>query len=67
MLDKMLAILRYEDLQNLFKISRSSINRWEKNNIFPKRIKIGVSGIGWKREEIKKWFDERNKTNGDSL
>jgi predicted DNA-binding transcriptional regulator AlpA len=53
-------VLRYEDLKNLFKISRSSLARWEKKD-FPKRIQLGQNSIGWRADEVKQWLQERTK------
>lgn len=53
-------LLRYEDLKKLFKVSRSSLDRWEKKNRFPKRVHIGANSIGWRADEIKQWIEERS-------
>lgn len=55
-------IYRYDDLKNLFKISRSSLARWESKGSFPKRIKIGENSIGWRSDEVRQWLEERSNT-----
>jgi len=52
-------ILRFQDLQKLFKVSRSSLDRWEAKNAFPKRINIGENSVGWRSDEIQKWLQDR--------
>lgn len=54
-------ILRFEDLQNLFKISRSTLARWEKRNKFPLRVHIGENSIGWRSDEVHQWLQERSQ------
>jgi predicted DNA-binding transcriptional regulator AlpA len=57
------SVLRFEDLQALFKISRSSLARWEAKNLFPHRVRIGENSIGWRSDEVNQWLQERsNKT-----
>jgi len=56
-------LLRFEDLKNLFKVSRSSLARWEKSESdpFPKRVNIGENSIGWREDEVKTWLAHRIK------
>ncbi len=56
-------ILRYEDLQKLFKVSRTSLARWEAKSRFPRRISISENSIGWRREEVEQWLQERSLIN----
>ena len=56
-------VYRYGDLKSLFKISRSSLARWESRGSFPKRIKIGENSIGWRSDEVDQWLKERSNTN----
>ena len=55
-------ILRYQDLQKLFKVSRSSLDRWEAKNTFPRRINIGENSVGWRSDEVQEWLQERTHT-----
>ena len=54
-------ILRFEDLKSLFKISRSSIARWEEKKQFPRRIRIGSNSIGWCSNEVRQWLENRSR------
>lgn len=55
-------ILRFQDLQKLFKVSRSSLDRWEAKNTFPRRINIGENSVGWRSDEVHQWLQERSNT-----
>jgi predicted DNA-binding transcriptional regulator AlpA len=55
-------IPRFQDLQKLFKVSRSSLDRWEAKNAFPKRINIGENSVGWRSDEIQQWLQDRSNT-----
>jgi len=52
-------ILRFNDLKMLLKVSRSSLDRWEKSKGFPKRIRIGENSVGWRSDEVHKWLMEK--------
>lgn len=54
-------LLRFEDLQSLFKVSRSTLARLEKKNKFPKRVQIGENSIGWRSDEVLHWLQERTQ------
>jgi prophage regulatory protein len=53
-------ILDIHDIKNLYGISRTSIDRWEKNGNFPKRIYLGIKKIGWNKKDVENWI--KNKT-----
>ena len=59
-------IYRYNDLKNLFKISRSSLSRWEQNGGFPKRIQMGKNSIGWRSDEVHQWFQQRSNASQEA-
>jgi prophage regulatory protein len=52
-------IFRFNDLKILLKVSRSTIDRWEKAGSFPKRIILGENSIGWRSTDISNWIDSR--------
>lgn len=53
-------IIRFKDLQNkIGKISRSSVDRWEKTNYFPKRVSLGLNSMGWYEDEVDEWINDR--------
>ena len=57
--DQQFLIYRFKDLQKIFKISRSTIDKWEAKGEFPKRIQLGKNSVGWNAAEIKKWFEKK--------
>ncbi|MGL6037138.1 MAG: helix-turn-helix transcriptional regulator [Legionella sp.] len=61
MINDLPQILRYEDLQKLVKVSRSSLARWEAKSLFPCRVPVGESGVGWCREQVQQWLQNRYK------
>jgi predicted DNA-binding transcriptional regulator AlpA len=56
-----LLFYRFSDLKTHFKISRTSVARWERLGLFPKRIKFGERCIGWRCEDIDNWIKEKIK------
>lgn len=59
--------IRWPGLRQMFdnNISRSTIDRWEKDNRFPARIQLGKNSVAWNLAEIEHWFQERaNATKG---
>ena len=53
-------IIRFPSLKKkLGEISRSTVDRWEKEKNFPKRIKLGKNSVGWNLEAVEKWLKER--------
>ena len=54
------AILRYQDLRELFKVSRSTLARWEEKFLFPRRVSIGENSIGWRSDQVKQWLQDRS-------
>lgn len=53
-------IIRFSGLKIMIGLSRSTIDRLEKNNDFPKRINLGKNSVGWCREAVTKWIKERS-------
>jgi predicted DNA-binding transcriptional regulator AlpA len=60
--------LRFSELRRIFfggKISRSTIDRWERHRDFPKRIKIGDNSVAWETRLIKEWMDKQSLKTGE--
>ena len=53
-------IIRFSALQSLIPVSRSTIDRWEKSDLFPKRISLGRNSVGWSLQSIEKWLSDKN-------
>lgn len=60
-------ILRFPDVKKMTGLSRTTIWRLEKQDAFPKTIKITGHVNGWLEREIKEWIsskmEARNLTN----
>jgi predicted DNA-binding transcriptional regulator AlpA len=40
-------------------ISRPTIDRWEANEGFPKRIRLGPAAVGWDLDAVAAWLEAR--------
>lgn len=54
-------IIRFSSLKNIIGLSRSTIDRLEKNNDFPRRIMLGKNSVGWCLKDIQDWLLKRSK------
>lgn len=52
-------ILRLNQVTETVGLSRASIYRLMKINLFPKNITIGIKAVGWIESEIEMWITER--------
>ncbi len=52
-------LLRFNELQSLVGLSRSTIFRLEKANKFPRRIRLSSQSIAWAEDEVAAWLAER--------
>ena len=62
MQDEVALYLRFPQLKKIFfggSIGRSTIDRWEREKGFPKRIKIGPNSVVWDSRSVAKWISER--------
>jgi len=56
-------IIRLPEVKDITGASASSIWRWEREEDFPKRIKIGARMVGWRMSEIMRWIASRKSVN----
>ena len=54
-------LVRLRQLTAMVGLSRSTIYRLVKAGNFPKPIRIGISSLAWRMDEIHKWIDSRNR------
>jgi prophage regulatory protein len=56
-------IIRFEELQNKLggkgSVSNVTIWRWERDGIFPKRVKVGPACVGWLESEVDGWIERQ--------
>jgi len=53
------SLIRWEEVQKMVGISRTSVWRLEKDGEFPKRRHISKRAVGWSQHEIQKWLESR--------
>ncbi len=52
-------ILRQQSVQQLCGLSRTTIWRLERQNLFPARRRLGRRSVGWLASEVAAWIDKR--------
>ncbi len=58
--EKIDKVLRRKEVANVLSVSPSTVWRWEKAGIFPKRIRYGPNVCGWRESRVKKWLSEKD-------
>jgi predicted DNA-binding transcriptional regulator AlpA len=64
MQDEVPLYLRFPQLKKIFfgnNIGRSTIDRWEKEKGFPRRIKVGANSVVWDSALVRQWIEDRSK------
>lgn len=56
----------WNEIHEMLRISRSSVERWEKANKFPKRVKISENKIAWRKNEIEDWINNKKNEIGNT-
>lgn len=52
-------ILRELEVIGLVGLSRTTIWRLERANLFPRRKRLGLRAVGWSLQEIQQWLASR--------
>ncbi|EGM6703848.1 AlpA family phage regulatory protein [Salmonella enterica subsp. enterica serovar Nigeria] len=52
-------VLRWKDVLEITKLSRSTILRMVKRGTFPAPFHLNLRGLAWKREEVEQWLRDR--------
>jgi len=52
--------LRFTDVQRAVGISRTTLWRWERKNLFPKRRQLGPNSVAWLKSEIETFIQSRS-------
>ena len=50
--------IREKELKKLVPVDRATIRRWEHDNLFPRRHKIGPNAVGWLESGVLAWQDK---------
>jgi len=51
-------IIRLKTVLHRSGLSRSTVYRKMEEGTFPPRIKLGISGAGWKESELNRWISD---------
>ena len=51
------ALLRFPDVAQLTGLSRSTVDRMERQGRFPRRVQLGPRAVAWKRSDVNAWMD----------
>jgi len=60
-MEKEIKIIRFPELKETLGVSRNTIDRWERDSNFPKRIRLGKNSIGWDAHLIDIWLKQRQE------
>lgn len=51
-----LRIMRFKEVREVTGLSKTTINRFEKEGRFPTRVSLGPRSIGWFEEDVKEFL-----------
>lgn len=54
-------LLDVTEITNMFKVTRATLDKWEKQGNFPRRIKIGKRVVAWKESDIENFIKNNGK------
>lgn len=54
-------IIRFDQVQQLVPLSRTTLWRMERERAFPRRVKIGPNSVGWLEHEVYQWIASRQQ------
>ena len=56
-----MTILRWRDLHARTGLSRSTVWRYERRGVFPRRIQLTARSVGWIEGEVSDWLSTRDR------
>ncbi len=56
------AVLRVGDVAQIIGVSVPTIYRWQKIGHFPKATKFGPAMVGWPRNVVEQWIEEKQNS-----
>lgn len=51
-------LLRRRDVERICAISRATLYRYIKKNVFPRPIRIGSGSVRWRLSDVVKWMED---------
>ena len=58
--------IRSDELTHMTGLSLSTIYRFERNGVFPRRRVLGPNSVGWLESDINDWLTSRPTTRRDN-
>lgn len=58
-------LLRRRQVEEMTGLSRSSIYRLMRTQVFPVAVKVGPAAVRWKESDITSWLESRPLATGD--
>lgn len=55
-------MLRYPRIHELTGASRTTLWRWERAGLWPRRVQLGPRGVGWLRREVEQHLQTRPRS-----
>ena len=52
-------IMRPKEVCRAIGVSRSTLERWRRNGVFPPPQQLGPQVVGWRTAAVEKWLSER--------
>lgn len=54
-------ILRCNEVEEHIGVCKATLYRWIRKGSFPRPLKLGPRAVGWRREDIERWLNEREE------
>lgn len=54
-------VMRKPEVVKIVGVSGTTIWRWEKVGLFPKRLRLGANSTGWLASEVNEWLENLAK------
>lgn len=54
-------ILRWNEIREGTGLSRSTVWRYERQGLFPRRIQLTARTVGWLEDEVTNWLSTRDR------
>ena len=55
-------LMRLPDILEMTGLARSTVYRMVAEHKFPAPVKLATRAVGWRRDDVLHWFDERPST-----
>ncbi|RYG88459.1 MAG: AlpA family phage regulatory protein [Alphaproteobacteria bacterium] len=52
-------ILSKREVSGWLGVDKSTVDRWTRDGLFPPKVQLGPSRVGWPRSAVQAWLDGR--------